>query len=79
MKSKTHDGPVHFFASSFLEWNTDTDLPKLLRRQKKLDLSGNLNPKGFNLWRCPGEKKDYSILDYNPEIEGALFIAFIEY
>ncbi len=79
MTAKNMDGPVHFFASSFKTWETSQDLRTLISRMKRLDLDGYIEPKGFSLWRCPGEKKDYSIMDYNPEIEGALFIAHIKY
>ncbi len=69
---------VHWFASSFANWNADDDLAKLIRRQKSSD--GKI-AKGFNLWRVTGPCKetDYKILDYSPQHESALFVAFISY
>lgn len=69
---------VHWFSSSFATWNSDDDLAKLIRRQKSAD--GGI-AKGFNLWRVTGACKEtpYKILDYTPQHESALFVAFITY
>ncbi len=81
MKATYDDQEVHFFASSFLNWSTGSDLAKTLRRQKRVDHeSSSLQPKGFNLWRVPGpEDSEYRIDNYSPSVEGAEFIAYLEY
>ena len=76
-----HDAPFHFFTSSCLGWETGDNLIKVLNRQKKADKGPHMSAARCALWIVPGTCKDtdYKIFNFAPQINGAVFIAMINY
>ena len=68
----------HWFTSSQVNWSADNSLTKCLTRQRRADkgLCG-----GCTVWRVPGECSvaRYDIDNYQPQVEGAVFVGHETY
>tara|TARA_R100000655_G_scaffold45046_3_gene81891 strand:+ start:3360 stop:3653 length:294 start_codon:yes stop_codon:yes gene_type:complete len=70
----------HWFLSSQLNWVSDTDLFRGLRRIHKADREGSLKCKGCRVYKVLGRwDSNYEINNYRPDTEGVEFITQILY
>jgi len=77
---KRGEAARHFFVTSSLGWRTGVDLETLLRAQRIQDTTGSLIATGCNVWLIPlAEDAEYKIRNYEPMVEGAEFLFFVQY
>lgn len=70
----------HWFLSSGLNWVSDTDLFRGLRRIHREDRAGSLKCTGCSVYKVAGRwDSEYEIDNYAPDTEGVEFIAHVQY
>lgn len=69
-------GEYHWFTSSALNWRTGTDLAKVLASQKRADTGpSSFQALACNIWIVPlPDDAKYSINNYAPEVDGAIWL-----
>jgi len=69
----------HWFISSWLGWNAGTDLWEVINIRKRND-TGTISADYANLFWVPGPlKQGYDIMDYQPEVDGLVFVSKLEW
>jgi hypothetical protein len=68
----------HFFASSYMHWNSGTDLLDVLSRQAKLDKASGV--RHCVVYKVPAPlSEDYEVEYYRPLVAGTTVVTVIEY